>query len=238
MESGSDLDGLVQRFTSLIDRGHLLPLDETVAVIGSALRPQDRVHVEEVVHRLDRIAAEIPASSLEDLVRVLFDPPRCFTGNRQDYYTAENSFLHRVLERRTGIPISLSILTIEVGRRCGLHLSGVGMPAHFLVGLTPETGLIPKLFLDPFHGGAILDADGCRDLFHRVVGRHQTFDHRFLAVTPSLGIIERFLNNLKAIYERERDAIALRTVMILRSRLPGIGAAEAAERRRALAPFN
>ncbi|MFM7756330.1 MAG: transglutaminase family protein [Actinomycetota bacterium] len=238
MESGSEFDVLLDRFTALIERGPHLPLDETVAVIGAALCPRDQVHVDEVLARLDRIAAEIPPSSLEDLVRVLFGPPRPFRGNRQDYYAPENSLLHRVLERRFGIPISLSIVTMEVGRRCGVQLSGVGMPAHFLVGVSPVNGLIPDRFVDPFHGGEILDAEQCRDLFHRVAGRHQPFDRRFLAVTPSLGIVERVLNNLKAIYERQRDAIALRSVMILRSRLPGIGAVEASERRRALAPFN
>ncbi|MFM8380746.1 MAG: transglutaminase family protein, partial [Actinomycetota bacterium] len=210
----------------------------TVAVIGAALCPRDRVRVEEVLEELDRVASEIPPSSLEELVRALFGPPRPFSGNRQDYYAPENSLLHRVLERRFGIPISLSIVTMEVGRRCGVQLSGVGMPAHFLVGVSPVNGLIPDRFVDPFHGGEILDAEQCRDLFHRVAGRHQPFDRRFLAVTPSLGIVERVLNNLKAIYERQSDAIALRSVMILRSRLPGIGAVEASERRRALAPFN
>lgn len=238
MESGSEFDDLLQRFTNLIERGPHLPLDETVAVIGSALCPRERVRVEEVLERLDRIASEIGPSSLEDLVRALFGPPRPFIGNREDYYAPDNSLLHRVLDRRSGIPISLSIVTMEVGRRCGLQLSGVGMPAHFLVGVTPERGLIPDRFVDPFHGGTILDAEECRDLFHRVAGRHQPFDRRFLAVTPSLGIVERVLNNLKAIHERRRDAIALRTVMVLRSRLPGIGAAEESERRRALAPFN
>lgn len=238
MESGSEFEALLDRFAALIERGPHLPLDETVAVIGAALSPRDPASVDDVLARLDRIAAEVPSSSLEDLVRVLFDPPRPFRGNRHDYYAPENSLLHQVLERRSGIPISLSIVTMEVGRRCGLQLCGVGMPAHFLVGLTPVNGLIPERFVDPFHGGAILDVEDCRELFHRVVGRHQSFDRRFLAVTPSLGIVERVLNNLKAIYDRQRDAISLRTVMILRSRLPGIGAAEESERRQALAPFN
>jgi len=238
VESGSEFDVLLDRFTALIERGPLLPLDETVAIIGAALCRRERVQVDEVLARLDRIAAEIRRSSLEDLVRVLFGPPRPFSGNRQEYYAPENSLIHRVLEHRSGIPISLSIVTMEVGRRCGVQLSGVGMPAHFLVGATPMNGLIPERFVDPFHGGEILDVEGCRELFHRVVGRNQPFDLRFLAITPSLGIVERVLNNLKAIYERQGDAIALRTVMILRSRLPGIGPAEASERRRALAPFN
>lgn len=190
------------------------------------------------LHLLDRIAETVPEPSLAGLVATLFGGGRPFTGNRRDYYSPSNSLLHRVVDERRGIPITLSIVTIEVARRCGMRLSGVGMPAHFIVGTTPTEGLIPETFLDPFHGGEILDRSGCRDLFHRMVGAHQSFDQRFLGVTPPLGIIERMLNNLKAIYVREGDAASLRTVMILRSRLPGIGSVEADERMRSMAPFN
>lgn len=238
MESGSPSGALIERFTHLIERGSDLPLDETTLVMASALAPQERVDIRYNLELLDRIADSLPERSVGALSSALFDGPQAFSGNRRDYYAPSNSLLHKVLEQRCGIPISLSIVAIEVGRRCGLDLSGVGMPAHFIVGVTPKSGLVPEIFIDPFHGGALLDRRGCRDLFHRVVGPHQPFDTRFLAVTPPLGIIERMLNNLKAIYDRQRDDVSLRTVMILRSRLPGIGAAEADERLRSMAPFN
>lgn len=238
MESGSPSSALIERFSRLIELGSNLPLDETTLVIAAALAPQDRVDITRNLDILDQLAAAVPEASVPALSQTLFAGPRPFTGNRQDYYAATNSLLHRVLAERRGIPISLSVLAIEVGRRRGLTLSGVGMPAHFIVGVTPDQGLVPETFIDPFHAGAVLDRDGCRALFHRVVGAHQPFDLRLLGITPALGIIERMLNNLKTIYDRQGDAIALRTVMILRSRLPGIGAAEADERLRTMAPFN
>jgi regulator of sirC expression with transglutaminase-like and TPR domain len=190
------------------------------------------------LRRLDELADEVPDSNVESLMQYLFSDSNPFTGNVSDYYSPSNSLLHRVLDLRMGIPISLSIIVIEVGRRLGISMSGVGMPAHFLVGLTPESGLIPERFIDPFHGGQLMDRDQTRLLFHRVAGAHQPFDSRFLAITPTLGILERVLNNLKAIYLRQEDVTALRTVMMFRSRLPGIGATEIDEFRRLVAPFN
>lgn len=238
MESGSPSSALIERFSHLVEMGSTLPLDETTLVIAAALAPQDHVDIDHNLELLDQLAASVPDASVAALSWTLFAGTRAFIGNRQDYYAAANSLLHRVLADRRGIPISLSVLAIEVGRRCGLALSGVGMPAHFIVGVTPDQGLVPETFIDPFHAGVVLDRAGCRDLFHRVVGAHQPFDLRLLAITPGLGIIERMLNNLKIIYDRQGDAVSLRTVMILRSRLPGIGAAEADERLRSMAPFN
>lgn len=229
---------MIERFTELVETGSNLPLDEATLVIAAALAPRERVDITRNLELLDQLAATVPEASVASLAQTLFAGSRPFIGNRQNYYAASNSLLHRVLAERHGIPISLSVLAIEVGRRRGLALSGVGMPAHFLVGVTPNQGLVPETFIDPFHAGVILDRDGCRDLFHRVAGAHHPFDTRFLAITPGLGIVERMLNNLKAIYDRQRDALSLRTVMILRSRLPGIGAAEADERLRSMAPFN
>lgn len=218
--------------------GSSLPLDETSLVMAALLAPQETVDISSNLELLDRLAASVPEASIAALARTLFGGTQPFTGNRQNYYDSSNSLLHRVLADRRGIPISLSVLAIEVGRRCGLALSGVGLPAHFIVGVTPERGLVPETFIDPFHAGEILDRSGCRDLFHRVVGAHQPFDLRLLAITPGLGIIERMLNNLKVIYDKQGDTFSLRTVMIMRSRLPGIGAAEADERLRSMAPFN
>ncbi len=213
-------------------------LDEAWARIGASLQGLQATDTETVIRGLDDIAARIAEPSVEALVAALFGGSHPFRGNQADYYAASNSLVHRVLERRIGIPISLSILTIEVGRRLGLDLSGVGMPAHFIVGVTPSVGFIPELFIDPFHGGQLLNLEQCQALFHRVVGQHQPFDRLFLAVTPTLGILERVLNNLKAIYSRNGDLRSLRTVMILRSRLPGIGAVELDEFRRLMAPLN
>lgn len=238
MESGLPPKHLGERFSELIRLGNDLPLDEACAIIGVALSPTEKVDVEEILQRLDRLASEVDEPTIEALIDRLFSGVGAFRGNRQDYYSPANSFLHRVLQSRSGIPITLSIVAIEVGRRIGIELSGVGMPAHFIVGLKPKEGLVPDLFIDPFHAGQVMDIDQCRSLFHRIVGEHQPFDPLFLAVTPSLGILERVLNNLKTIYSGNGDMRSLRTVMMLRSRLPGIGTVEVEEFRRLMAPFN
>jgi len=218
--------------------GNDLALDEACAIIGAALSPHEKVDVDAVLHRLDELSEEINHRSLEALITSLFTGPRAFRGNLAEYYSPQNSFLHRVLETRSGIPITLSIVLIEVGRRLGLNLSGVGMPAHFIVGMTPKSGLVPDVFIDPFHSGQLMDLEQCRALFHRIVGQHHVFDPLFVAVTPSLGILERVLNNLKTIYSANGDQGSLRTVMMFRSRLPGIGTVEVDEFRRLMAPYN
>jgi len=238
VESDSPLKQLVARFSELIQSGSNPPLDEAWALIGCGLAPKDSLDVTSQLSKLDRLADLVADSTIESLMQHLFSGSNPFTGNVGDYYSPSNSLLHRVLDLRMGIPISLSIIVIEVGRRLGISMNGVGMPAHFLVGLTPQSGLVPELFIDPFHGGQLMDREQTRLLFHRVAGAHQPFDSRFLAITPTLGILERVLNNLKAIYLRQEDVVALRTVMMFRSRLPGIGATEIDEFRRLVAPLN
>ncbi len=238
MESESPLKHLVGRFSELIQSGTNPPLDEAWALIGCALAPKNSGDVLSQLNQLDQLAEQVSDYSIESLLQQLFSGSKPFIGNVGDYYSASNSLLHCVLDTRMGIPISLSIIVIEVARRLGIAMNGVGMPAHFLVGLTPESGLIPDQFIDPFHGGQLMDREQTRRLFHRVAGEHQPFDSRFLAITPTLGILERVLNNLKAIYLRHEDVVALRTVMMFRSRLPGIGPTEIEEFRRLVAPLN
>jgi regulator of sirC expression with transglutaminase-like and TPR domain len=238
VESESALKRLVGRFSEVIQLKTNPPLDEAWALIGSALAPEGAVDVASQLLRLDQMANEVPETTVEGLIEYLFHGARPLTGNVTDYYSPSNSLLHRMLDQRTGIPISLSIVLIEVGRRLGIAMNGVGMPAHFLVGLTPSKGLIPEIFIDPFHGGQVMDREQARLLFQRVAGTHQHFDLRFLAITPTLGILERVLNNLKAIYIRNGDVGSLRTVMMFRARLPGIGPTETDEFRRLVAPLN
>ncbi len=91
-----------------------------------------------------------------------------FRGNEGQYHAPENSFLNLVLERKLGLPISLSVVYLEVARRSGIPLYGVSFPGHFVVGCDVEGG---KLVMDPFDGGQILTANGCEDLLKRVEPR-------------------------------------------------------------------
>jgi regulator of sirC expression with transglutaminase-like and TPR domain len=116
-----------------------------------------------------------------------------FHGNQHDYYDPRNSFLNDVLERRTGIPITLAAVYIETGRRAGLDIRGVGFPGHFLARLE---GVI----FDPFNQGRILSEDDCRALLEQVTGGPVAFQPRLLDPTPTKQIVARMLNNLKHIY--------------------------------------
>ena len=96
-----------------------------------------------------------------------------FTGNRDDYYDPRNSFLNEVLDRRTGIPLTLSIVYMEVGRRCGLRIEGVGFPGHFLCKVHLDDG---QLVVDPFSRGQLLGMDELKRRLLAAVGDQVRFD--------------------------------------------------------------
>ncbi len=123
-----------------------------------------------------------------------------FHGNSENYYDPNNSFLNRVLDRRTGIPISLSLICLEVGWRLGLPMSGLGLPGHFIVGYgLPEA----PLYLDPFNRGVILSEDDCLALGRVPTSQRPAFREQFLAPAAKKAILFRMLLNLKQIYLRQ-----------------------------------
>ncbi len=127
-----------------------------------------------------------------------------FSGNRAHYDDSRNSFLNEVLDRRTGIPITLALIYLEVGRRAGLHLEGVNFPGHFLVRACSEQE--PEdLIIDPFHGGALLSEVDCRQLLREHVGEDAAFDPSLLATATRQQIVVRMLVNLKRLYVRMRS---------------------------------
>ncbi len=129
-----------------------------------------------------------------------------FAGNRQRYEDPRNSCLNEVLDRRTGIPITMSLVYMEIGRRAGLRIDGVNFPGHFLV-RCPEiggrggTGLI----VDPFHGGALLSEPDCRLLLQKHVGPKVAFSPSLLAPATRQQIVARMLLNLKRLYVSMRS---------------------------------
>jgi len=116
-----------------------------------------------------------------------------FKGNAKDYYDPDNTFLNRVLDRRVGIPISLSVMYLLIGQRLGLPLRGVGMPGHFLVGLETE-----ELFIDCFNGGTLLSQVECSRILRE---SGHGFEPRFLNTSSNQQILLRMLRNLLAIYQ-------------------------------------
>ena len=127
-----------------------------------------------------------------------------FSGNRAHYDDPRNSVLNEVLDRRTGIPISLAVIYLEVGRRAGLHLDGVNFPGHFLVRASSEHEP-DALIVDPFHSGALLSEVDCRQLLRQHLGEDAAFDPSLLATATRQQIVVRMLVNLKRIYVRMRS---------------------------------
>jgi regulator of sirC expression with transglutaminase-like and TPR domain len=143
------------------------------------------------------------AAGIRALNSYLFDTLH-FVGNRDKYEDPRNSCLNEVLDRRTGIPITLSVVYMEVARRAGLQVDGINFPGHFLV-RCPETQNSPFLIIDPFHSGALLSEHNCRLLLQKHVGSDVAFSKSLLAPATRLQIIVRMLLNLKRIYVHMRS---------------------------------
>jgi regulator of sirC expression with transglutaminase-like and TPR domain len=132
-----------------------------------------------------------------------------FSGNAEDYYDPGNSFLDQVLDRRTGIPITLALVLVEVARRAGLDAHGVGFPGHFLVRFDEDDVVT---LVDPFEG-LVLDDAGIQALAMRATGRPKVPEaHAFEPATKANTLI-RMLNNLRGIYAAEEDRPRLRGIL-------------------------
>jgi regulator of sirC expression with transglutaminase-like and TPR domain len=139
-----------------------------------------------------------PLGRLHRLREYLFEE-QGFAGNVEDYFDPRNSYLNDVLDRRLGIPITLSLVLIEVGSRLGLQMEGIGLPGHFVTGARVGG---EHVLLDPFNGGTILTGEACGDLVARAVGRPvELTKEQFVPVTKRQ-FLTRVLNNLKGAYWR------------------------------------
>lgn len=210
---------------------HQVPLDETALLVSAELQPG--LDVIEWLVALDSLAAECPTPTADGVARYLFDIEG-FAGNRRAYYDWRNSCLDRVIATRTGIPISLSVLMIEVARRVGVTLDGVGMPAHFLVRSSADE----DVFYDPFTGGARLDRTAVRVRFDELTGGGMPWNDAYLVPTSNRDIVIRMLNNLKNVCVARSDAVRLGLVMGLRATIPEFATAEESEIIAASAVFN
>lgn len=160
--------------------------------------------------RLERwacdLANEIPSGGdiptrIAYLNRFMFDELD-FDGADEDYYNPRNSFLNDVLDRRRGIPISLALVYMDLGRRIGLEFEGVSFPGHFLVKLTVMGG---QIVLDPFNGGVSLDEDDLRQRLHTQYGNAPASVQKLLHSASKREILVRMLRNLKGIYQEQGE---------------------------------
>jgi regulator of sirC expression with transglutaminase-like and TPR domain len=145
----------------------------------------------------EQVAAAAPGTGVEAFNRFMFDELG-FHGNRLDYYNPRNSFLHHVLDRRAGLPITLSIVYMEVGRRAGLEVEGIGLPGHFVV-RAREREQLEATLIDPFHGQTMSDED-CQARLDEIYGGQLTLDPSHLRAVTTREILVRLLMNLKSIY--------------------------------------
>jgi regulator of sirC expression with transglutaminase-like and TPR domain len=205
----------LQVFADIVNRQDAeIDLTRAAAMIG--LRQYPDLDVDLVAQSLDGMAVGI--KDLPGLRARLF-ADLGFSGESLAYYHPDNSFLHRVLERRRGIPITLSVLAIEVGRRAGITLEGIGMPGHFLV-REPRSGV----YMDAFHGGVLLDEQACELLFRAATGAGPEipFSGALLPAVNRAQILGRMLNNLGLVYRVNADSAGLEWTLRLRLALPEV----------------
>jgi regulator of sirC expression with transglutaminase-like and TPR domain len=200
------------------------PLDLAELALSLARDEYPSLDVEAYLSELDGMAHEARmhlrgglAARVKGLCRYLFHDMG-FRGNQQDYYDARNSYLNDVLDRRTGIPITLSAVTMAVGQRAGLDVVGVGLPGHFIAKAVEGD---EEVLFDPFHGGRRLTPEKCQRLVEQVTGIPFEVNREALRAVPLGAIVLRMLNNLKGVYLRTGDyARAARIIERLRQLSP------------------
>lgn len=125
-----------------------------------------------------------------------------FQGNSSDYYDPRNSYLNQVLDRKLGIPITLSLLAMLVGQRAGMDIVGIGLPGHFIAMARQEEQTI---LFDPFHGGQVLTVEACAELASAITGTPLRVEQLPLAPVSPAALVQRLLRNLRNIYENQSD---------------------------------
>lgn len=189
--------------------------DERLEILRAALTfariEYPQLDVEAYVERVEHLAARVsakfmevgdPAQSIAALNEVLFQE-EMFRGNTVDYYSPRNSFLNDVLDRKLGIPITLALLYMEVARRVGFPLFGVGMPGHFLLKHYDVSGR--PILIDAFERGEIVTEEDCQKKLNLIYSGQLVLQPEFLMPVTRRQMLTRLLNNLKTIYLSQRN---------------------------------
>jgi regulator of sirC expression with transglutaminase-like and TPR domain len=205
---------ITDRFAELV-RGpeERCRLDLGALLIAAHARPA--LDIDEQLTRLDKLAAGCTAGTLEAVTTHLFEHLG-FVGDTTDYKNPRNSLLDVVLDRHEGIPITLSVVVMEVARRVGVDLVGIGMPGHFLARAAGD----PDVYVDAFHQ-SILDRAGCERLFARLHGPKARFEERFLAPVGPRAVMTRMLTNLQRSFVGTGDRAGALWAQCLRVLVPG-----------------
>jgi len=175
------------------------------------------LNVERELFMIQRLAGDVSSKLLEEdeplftmntLSEHLFDNLG-FTGDTENYYDPRNSYLNDVVSRKQGIPITLSLVYIEVGRRLRMPLDGIGMPGHFLV----RHREVDDLFVDPFNGGILLSIEEVKQRLNDSVRGPFHWDPKFLEPVTNREFLARIIRNLKSIYLRKKDHVRALTMI-------------------------
>jgi regulator of sirC expression with transglutaminase-like and TPR domain len=206
-----------REFRQAVDRGEN-KIDLGRAALTIALSEYPDLDIASYFARIDQLAVEVTQRSdgsgevynvLAALNYVLFKQ-HGFRGNGDNYYDPKNSFLNEVLDRKTGIPITLSILYIEVAQRVGLAIEGVGFPGHFLVKHSQQ-GV--EIVIDPFARGDIKSREDLTRMLGGVYAGQVPLRDEHLKTAGKREILRRMLANLKAIYAKSNELVKLLAVL-------------------------
>jgi regulator of sirC expression with transglutaminase-like and TPR domain len=199
-----DVDATLRRLAA----DPFAPVDLAALALHLAADEYPDLDVAPYLARLDAYAGDVaPRLSgplhhrVEVLAEFLFDEEG-FTGDAAAYYDPRNSYLNDVLDRKLGIPLTLSLVAMAVGERAGLTVHGVGLPGHFVAKAVAGDD---EVLFDPYHGGAVLDRDGCAELVEAATGRPFLVTDDVLETTPPGLIARRMLTNLKGVYLRQSN---------------------------------
>lgn len=203
-----ELSDAWSRFDDIVGAPEDDGIDLARAALLIAAAEYPGLDIERELRHLDAIAAGVahridddsPLFQVNTLSEYLFDDLK-FAGNHTNYYDPRNSFLNDVLERRIGIPITLSLLYMEVGKRLGIPLLGIGMPAHFIVRHRDES----DVFIDPYHGGILLSEAECAQRLKQATQGAMEWRPSYLQPISDRAFITRMLRNLKAVYLQRRN---------------------------------
>ncbi|PZV12704.1 MAG: hypothetical protein DCF22_11830 [Leptolyngbya sp.] len=189
-------------------------LDEAInlerASLYIALEEYPDLDVDAYVNTLDVMAAAVkdrlpselyPLKILKTIQQYLYEDLG-YSGNRAEYYDPRNSFLNEVIDRRTGIPITLSLVYLAIARRIDFPMVGINLPGHFIIRPIAED---MEIFVDPFNGGEILFLQDCEDLLVKLFDRRVALQPEHMAAVSNRQILARLLTNLKVIYANQRN---------------------------------
>ena len=200
---------------------HEIDMARAALLISGEVYPD--INVQGYVNALDSMAADVQSSIASDAgpegvataVSDYLFRRRGFAGNESDYYDPRNSYLNQVMDRHLGIPITLSLVYMEVGRRLGLPVKGIGLPGHFIVRVQAEG---EGLYVDPFHGGRLMTGHECLQAVQAMFKGRVNLRLEHLRPYSDRQLLARLLGNLKINYVRQsqlRRALSCMDLMVL-----------------------